>query len=233
VQHRPWPIAIASPRCLLLISMPVLGLRLGFSDESNFAEGTTTRPAYDLTSRGFGPAPTGRCSHRRAVVAAGPPGARRGSTGTLAPPTVSPTWSARCRTPATGDRRGRDHPVIPDHRSAGRGDRHLVRTPLRDDVVPSVTEGTDLVVNVSGSSRRTSTSARTSPSGSRTSSRPCSPVVPAADDGVPLGARAAQGGHHEHALDRWRLRHRRRRVRWGWGASLLNTATARSSRSCR
>jgi RND superfamily putative drug exporter len=33
----------------------VFGLRLGFSDEGNFAEDTTTRQAYDLIAEGFGP----------------------------------------------------------------------------------------------------------------------------------------------------------------------------------
>ena len=39
----------------MLLALPVLGLRLGFSDESNFAEDTTTRQAYDLLVDGFGP----------------------------------------------------------------------------------------------------------------------------------------------------------------------------------
>ena len=40
---------------LLVLAIPVLGLRLGFSDESNFAEDTTTQQAYDLLVDGFGP----------------------------------------------------------------------------------------------------------------------------------------------------------------------------------
>jgi RND superfamily putative drug exporter len=36
------------------MTLPVLGLRLGFSDESNYAEDTTTRQAYDMISDGFG-----------------------------------------------------------------------------------------------------------------------------------------------------------------------------------
>ena len=39
---------------LLILAIPVLGLRLGFSDESNFAEDTTTKQAYDLLVEGFG-----------------------------------------------------------------------------------------------------------------------------------------------------------------------------------
>ena len=45
MQHRPWPMALGATVFLLLLAIPVLSLRLGFSDESNFAEDTTTRAA--------------------------------------------------------------------------------------------------------------------------------------------------------------------------------------------
>ncbi len=59
VQRRPWPMAIGVTVFLLVVSLPVLGLRLGFGDESTFAEGTTTRQAYDLLAEGFGPGSNG------------------------------------------------------------------------------------------------------------------------------------------------------------------------------
>ena len=75
VQHRPWSIAILTTIFLLLLSIPVLSLRLGFSDESNFAESSTTRQAYELTSAAFGPGANGPAHpHRRAGTAAGPGG---------------------------------------------------------------------------------------------------------------------------------------------------------------
>jgi RND superfamily putative drug exporter len=55
IQHHPWPAAIGGAVVLLVLAIPVLGLRLGFSDESNFAEDTTTRQAYELLVDGFGP----------------------------------------------------------------------------------------------------------------------------------------------------------------------------------
>jgi RND superfamily putative drug exporter len=55
IQHRPWVAAIAGAVILLVLALPVLGLRLGFSDESNFAQDTTTKQAYDLLVDGFGP----------------------------------------------------------------------------------------------------------------------------------------------------------------------------------
>jgi putative drug exporter of the RND superfamily len=55
IQRRPWPAAIAGTLVLLILAVPVLSLRLGFSDESNFAQDTTTKQAYDLLVDGFGP----------------------------------------------------------------------------------------------------------------------------------------------------------------------------------
>ena len=59
VQSRPWLFAVGGTVVLLVLAAPVLGLRLGFSDEGNFAEETTTRRAYDLISEGFGPGANG------------------------------------------------------------------------------------------------------------------------------------------------------------------------------
>jgi len=55
IQRRPWQTAITGAVALLLLAIPVLGMRLGFSDEGNFAKDTTTRKAYDLLAQGFGP----------------------------------------------------------------------------------------------------------------------------------------------------------------------------------
>jgi len=59
VQNRPWFWALASAAVLLVLTLPVLGLNLGFSDEGNYNEETTTRQAYDLLAEGFGPGANG------------------------------------------------------------------------------------------------------------------------------------------------------------------------------
>jgi putative drug exporter of the RND superfamily len=59
IQHRPWTATIAASALLLFLAIPVLQLRLGFSDESNFADDTTTKRAYDLIVDGFGKGSTG------------------------------------------------------------------------------------------------------------------------------------------------------------------------------
>jgi RND superfamily putative drug exporter len=59
VQHHPWISALGATAVLVVLALPVLDLRLGFSDESNFADDTTTKQAYDLVVEGFGKGSTG------------------------------------------------------------------------------------------------------------------------------------------------------------------------------
>ncbi len=54
IQAKPWRFAIMSTLILLGLAIPLLWLNLGFSDEGNYSEATTTRRAYDLISEGFG-----------------------------------------------------------------------------------------------------------------------------------------------------------------------------------
>ncbi len=55
VQSHPWIALIAGTALLLALAAPVRSLQLGFADDGNFPEGTTTRRAYDLLAEGFGP----------------------------------------------------------------------------------------------------------------------------------------------------------------------------------
>ncbi|MEX0848019.1 MAG: MMPL family transporter [Ilumatobacteraceae bacterium] len=55
VQHHPWRALLGGLLVLGFLAAPVLSLRMGFADEGNFAEDTTTRRAYDLLAEGFGP----------------------------------------------------------------------------------------------------------------------------------------------------------------------------------
>ena len=59
VQARPWSGVAVAGGLLVLLTLPVFALRLGFSDEGNFAEDTTTRQAYALVAEGFGPGSNG------------------------------------------------------------------------------------------------------------------------------------------------------------------------------
>jgi putative drug exporter of the RND superfamily len=55
IQRRPWWAAIAASAFMLVLASPVLGLRLGNTDAGNDPRSQTTRRAYDLLARGFGP----------------------------------------------------------------------------------------------------------------------------------------------------------------------------------
>ena len=78
IQRRPWTAATGASALLLVLSIPVLDLRLGFSDESNFADDTTTRRAYDLIVDGFGKGFTGQVFLVTAVDSADQLGALAG-----------------------------------------------------------------------------------------------------------------------------------------------------------
>jgi len=55
LQRHPWPAALAGLAVLLLLSVPLLSMRLGFADAGNRPTSDTTRRAYDTLSKGFGP----------------------------------------------------------------------------------------------------------------------------------------------------------------------------------
>jgi RND superfamily putative drug exporter len=59
LQRHPWPAAVAGFLVLVVLSLPALGMRLGFSDAGNDPTGQTTRRAYDMVGRGFGPGANG------------------------------------------------------------------------------------------------------------------------------------------------------------------------------
>ncbi len=59
VQRRPWLSLAGSASILIVLSIPLLGIRLGFGDTGNQPESTTVRKAYDLLAEGFGPGVNG------------------------------------------------------------------------------------------------------------------------------------------------------------------------------
>ncbi len=54
VQRRAWPFALGGLALLVVASIPLFSLRLGFSDQGNNAKNTTTRKAYDIKAAAFG-----------------------------------------------------------------------------------------------------------------------------------------------------------------------------------
>jgi RND superfamily putative drug exporter len=141
VVRRPWAAATAGTLVLVLLALPVLGLRLGQPDDGNARRGSTTRTAYDRLAQGFGvgfngplllaAAGSGSLQRVRAAVERTPGVAfvsapRRSPRGDAATLTVIPRTSPQ--DPRTSD---------------------LV-TRLRDTTLPAATRGTDTRVYVGG-----------------------------------------------------------------------------------
>jgi RND superfamily putative drug exporter len=59
LQHRPWITGSIALIVMLIIAIPMLSLRMGFSDDGGTAPGSGPRIAYDLTAKGFGPGVNG------------------------------------------------------------------------------------------------------------------------------------------------------------------------------
>ncbi|WP_211236585.1 MMPL family transporter [Arthrobacter castelli] len=55
VQRNPWPALLAATAALVALSIPALGMHLGFADAGTHAKDTTTRQAYETMAEGFGP----------------------------------------------------------------------------------------------------------------------------------------------------------------------------------
>ena len=148
VQARPLTVALVGTAILLLISAPLLGIRLGFSDESNFSEETTTRKAYDLLAEGFGPGFNGPFlitavvnSEADAQGIGALVSAVADDPGVAAVPQVLPN------NPASPDAfliRAVPHTAPQDQAT-----EQLV-TRLRDVVIPGAIEGTTLAVALTG-----------------------------------------------------------------------------------
>jgi RND superfamily putative drug exporter len=148
IQHRPWPFALLGTAFLLLLAVPFLSLRLGFSDESNFAEGSTTKEAYDLVVEGFGKGSTGPVylvatvdgAEQVAALAAVNPAveADPGVESILGPQPNDPENPTAVRWLVTPTGGPQDEETT-----------HLVNR-LRDDLLPPVEEATGVDVLVSG-----------------------------------------------------------------------------------
>ena len=54
LQRHPWPAATAGLVVLVMLALPALHMRLGFTDAGNDPTSQTTRRAYDLVAKGFG-----------------------------------------------------------------------------------------------------------------------------------------------------------------------------------
>ena len=146
VQRRPLPFALLAVALVGVLAIPFFSMRLAFADAGNDPAGQTTRHAFDLLARGFGPGTNGPL-----VIAVKLPGhnavpvARALAQRIAATPGVASSTPARVNAQATAA-------VItatPTTAPSAAPTVALVHR-LRDRVVPSVTRGHGVSVYVGG-----------------------------------------------------------------------------------
>jgi RND superfamily putative drug exporter len=136
LQKRPVLMGAAATVAILVLATPFLSMRLGSSDAGSDPSGSTTRKAYDLLARGFGPGfngplqlvaevngPDGQAAFKRVVDAVGK---ADGVVATTQPVVVGKDIALA--------------QVFPDHSPQDRQTTDLVHH-LRDAVVPAAERG--------------------------------------------------------------------------------------------
>ena len=151
VQSHPWIALIAGAALLLAMAAPVRSLHLGFADDGNFPEETTTRRAYDLLAEGFGPGFNGPL-----IVTAEVQNAQdRAAVGPLLAALAAADGVVSVNGPLPSDF------ANPERSSAYMVQVYAATAPqdpetaelvdrLRADVLPAAVEGTTLDVSVTG-----------------------------------------------------------------------------------
>jgi RND superfamily putative drug exporter len=147
LQRRPWPPLIAGFAVLIVLALPTIGMRLGFSDAGNRPTSDTTRQAYDLLSKGFGPGFNGPF-----LLAAETPGGRSDVTVLQRlSDELNRTSGVALATPprANGAGTAAIMQVFPTTAPQDEATANLVSR-LRDRIIPAATAGTGVRVLVGG-----------------------------------------------------------------------------------
>jgi RND superfamily putative drug exporter len=149
IQRHPVTTGLSALAVLVLLAVPLFSMRLAFTDAGNDPAGLTTRQAYDLLARGFGPGFNGPL-----VLAAEIPAAAAGS----GPATLASFDRALRATPgvafATPPRYNADGTTAviiayPTTAPQAAATATLVTT-LRQRVIPAATTGTPVKILVGG-----------------------------------------------------------------------------------
>jgi RND superfamily putative drug exporter len=145
IQRHPWRAALVGAGVLVVLALPVAGLRLGFSDEGNYPEGTDTREAYDLLARAFGPGSNGKVILAAEVPEGTDPAALDAVTAALGDQ-AGVAFASPARLSESGE--AAVWLVVPDTAPQDEATTDLVGD-LRH-LLPRVTDGSGLDVAVSG-----------------------------------------------------------------------------------
>jgi putative drug exporter of the RND superfamily len=146
VQRRPALTAIVATALMLILAAPALGLRLASSDAGNNPTSNTTRQAYDLLAKGFGPGFNGPLQVAVALPAAHDTAALTRVTGAL-----SATPGVASVAAPSLNRTGTAAVVIAyPTTSPQSADTSSLVTRLRDHVIPPIERDTHARVYVGG-----------------------------------------------------------------------------------
>ncbi len=146
IQRRPLVAALGSLAILLVLASPILALRLGSADAGTDAKSTTTRQAYDLLAKGFGPGFNGPMQIVAKLPVAGDSGAaatlRSGFVGLPDVAAVGPATFSPDRLVAVIN-------VFPKTAPQAAATTTLLNR-LRDNVIPPLERSTKAAVYVGG-----------------------------------------------------------------------------------
>ena len=147
IQHRPWPALVGGAVLLIVLAVPLFGIRLGFGDAGNRPTSDTTRRAYDLIEEGFGPGANGPL-----LLATETPGgsADLETLGALSEQLNQTDGVAFASRPIPSPEDDAAIIQVQPTTSPQDEDTEQLVHRLRDDVVPQSVEGTDLPVKVGG-----------------------------------------------------------------------------------
>ncbi|MFJ5884396.1 MMPL family transporter [Kitasatospora cineracea] len=146
VQARPTGKALVALVLMLAVSLPVLSLRLGSSDAGNNPRTTTSRQAYDLMAKGFGPGSNGPLL----LVAEAPePADQAALTGLVAELKGLDGVARVTAAPMQAGQRVGIVQVVPTTSPQSAQTSDLI-TELREHTVPDAEAGTGLRVHVGG-----------------------------------------------------------------------------------
>ncbi|MBI2764516.1 MAG: MMPL family transporter [Chloroflexi bacterium] len=146
IQRYPWPALVGAAVVLLVLASPVLSLRLGFADAGNRPTADTTRQAYDLLSRGFGPGFNGPL-----IVAAETPTQADIAAVQRLSETLGKTEGVAAATPPqpSGDGKAALIIVFPTTAPQDKQTSQLVDR-LREQVIPQALRGSTALAKVGG-----------------------------------------------------------------------------------
>jgi len=146
IQRRPWPAFLAGLLVLVVLAIPVFSLRLGFADAGTSSPERSSRRAYDILARGFGPGFNGPLlfvaevngpEDMEALGALGETLANTDGVAAVSPPIPNEAGDAAVMN------------AFPSTSPQSEQTTELVKR-LRSDVIPSVTSGSDTDIVIGG-----------------------------------------------------------------------------------